>query len=327
MTCHNCTVACAKAGKRSDGLQRFRCGKCGKTFSEHKEQESLFGTKQAVPDAKAILALQLLCEGNSIRSTERLTGLHRDTIMKLLVSAGERCEALLASKIKDVDVTDVQCDEIWSFVQKKEAKRAYGDKNFHNIGDAWTFIGIERNTKLVLAFHLAKRNTMATCQFVEKLARATSDQRFQLTTDGWVGYNYAVGTELDGRCDYAQLVKIYAQNVPESRRRYSPAKLVEAIPTEVYGDPDKKKICTSHVERQNGSLRQWCKRLTRLTYAFSKKWENLRAALALHFAFYNFCRTHRTLKATPAMAAGIANRAWTLAELLAAGETAGPYPV
>jgi hypothetical protein len=139
-----------------------------------------------------------------------------------------------------------------------------------------------------------------------------------LTTDGFPPYNYAVGTQLDNRCDYAQLVKIYAAPTPEEQRRYSPAHVVEAIPTEVYGDPERERICTSHIERQNGSLRQWCKRLTRLTYAFSKKWENLRGALALHFAFYNFCRVHGTIRQTPAMGTGITDRVWSLHELLSA---------
>jgi IS1 family transposase len=194
----------------------------------------------------------------------------------------------------------------------------YGDKNYHFIGDAWVFIGIERGSKLVLAFELGKRNTEIACRFTKKLAAATkADQRFQLTTDGFPPYNYAVGTQLENRCDYAQLIKIYAAPTPEEQRRYSPAHVVETAQTDVYGDPDMQRVCTSHIERQNGSLRQWCKRLTRLTYAFSKKWENLRAALALHFAFYNFCRVHRTLGATPAMAAGITGHVWALAELLA----------
>ncbi len=315
-TCSECGAVCAKAGKRKDGLQRYRCSSCGKTSSNQKEQENLFGTKQAVNDSSALLALQLLVEGNSIRSTERITGLHRDTIMKILVKAGERCEALMATKVRNIPVKDVQCDEIWSFVGKKESRRVYGDKDFHYLGDAWTFIGIDRSTKLVLAFEVGKRNTESARRFMRKLGIAASQDRFQVTTDGFAPYNYAVGMELDGRVDYAQLVKVYAAPTPEEQRRYSPAHVVEAHKTDVYGDPDFDLICTSHIERQNGSLRQWCKRLTRLTYAFSKKWGNLKAALALHFAYYNFCRVHRTVKMTPAMAAGITDRVWTLAELL-----------
>jgi hypothetical protein len=145
---------------------------------------------------------------------------------------------------------------------------------------------------------------------MRKLAKATSaEQRFQLTTDGFKAYSYVVGMELDGRVDYGQLVKIYKFPTTEEQRRYSPPRIV-------YGDPDYDLICTSHIERQNGSLRQWCKRLTRLTYAFSKEWENVDAALALHFAYYNFCRQHKTIKMTPAMAAGLTDHVWSLAELL-----------
>ncbi len=239
--------------------------------------------------------------------------------MKLLVAAGERCERLLATKIRNVPVEDVQCDEIWSFVGCKQKNITLKKAEQGLVGDAWTFIAIERGSKLVLAFELGRRNTGTACRFTKKIAAATkADQRFQLTTDGFPPYNYAVGTELDNRCDYAQLVKIYAGPTPEEQRRYSPAHVVEAIPTEVYGEPEWDRICTSHIERLNGSLRQWCKRLTRLTNAFSKKWEHLKAALALHFAYYNFCRVHGSMRVTPAMKAGVTDRAWSLPELLGA---------
>ncbi|MEO8658760.1 MAG: hypothetical protein ABI693_09830 [Bryobacteraceae bacterium] len=149
------------------------------------------------------------------------------------------------------------------------------------------------------------------------LALATSpEKRFPVTTDGFAPYNYAVGIELEGRCAYGQLVKIYVNPTAEEQRRYSPAHIAETKKTDVYGDPDFDLICTSHIERQNGSLRLWCKRLTRLTYAFSKKWGNLKAALALHFAYYNFCRVHRSIKCTPATAAGLTVRVWTIKDLL-----------
>jgi hypothetical protein len=156
---------------------------------------------------------------------------------------------------------------------------------------------------------------------MRKLATATDKgQKFQLTTDGLQAYSSAVGDVLghEGeRVDYAQLIKIYAYDVPEDARRYSPPKVVEAIPVPIYGEPDEERICTSHVERQNLTMRMHMRRLTRLTNAFSKKWENLRAALALHFAWYNFCRKHITLRgATPAIAAGITDHVWTLADVL-----------
>jgi transposase-like protein/IS1 family transposase len=300
--------------KYPDGRLRFRCAQCGKTFSEPKDY-GVIGHKQIDQDA-ALLALTLIVEGNSIRSTARVTGLDKKTITKLVVDAGQRCEALLDRKIRNVPVKDVQADEIWGFVGKKESHKRHGDGPY--TGDAWCFIGIERHSKLVLCFELGKRTTTSATRFIRKLATATdAEQRYQLTTDGLNAYPYPIGTILGDRVDYAQLIKIYKYTGLEEMHRYSPPECVEAIPTPVYGDPEKERICTSHIERQNGSLRQWCKRLTRLTYAFSKKWENLRAALALHFAYYNFCRIHSSIRATPAMAAGLAVSRWTLAELLA----------
>jgi transposase-like protein/IS1 family transposase len=315
LICTRCGYVCAKCGKRPDGMQRYRCTSCGKTSSDRKEQTNVFETKQAVDDTKAFLALQLLVEGNSIRSTERITGIHRDTIMNLLVKAGERSRKLLADVVRNVPAKDIQADEIWTYVGKKESHKEHGDTR--EVGDAWCFIGIERNTKLVLAYHLGKRTVSSATRFIEKLAAATDENiRFQLTTDGLNAYPYPVGNILGDRVDYAQLIKIYNANTPEEQRRYSPARLAETKKTDVYGDPEFDLICTSHIERQNGSLRQWCKRLTRLTYAFSKKWENLDSALALHLAYYNFCRTHRAIKMTPAMASGLTDHVWSIAELM-----------
>jgi transposase-like protein/IS1 family transposase len=320
VTCHNCRIDAKRNGRRPDGLQRYRCPQCGKTYSDAK-QFGVIGHKQ-IDDQKALLALKLLVEGNSIRSTQRITGLEKRTITKLVVLAGERCEALLNAKLRNVPVTDVQCDEIWTFVGKKKGHRRGNEANFTEIGDAWIFVGIERNTKLVLAFELGNRTVKSATRFMHKIATATDPaQKFQLTTDGLQAYSIAIGNVLGhqgGRVDYAQLIKIYKLDIPEDQRRYSPPRLAEAIPTPIYGYPDENKICTSHIERQNLTMRMCMRRLTRLTNGFSKKWDNLRAALALHFAWYNFCRKHITLKgATPAMAAGVADHIWTLSELLA----------
>jgi transposase-like protein/IS1 family transposase len=320
VTCHNCRIDAKRNGRRTDGLQRYRCPQCGKTYSDKKEF-GVIGHKQ-IDDQKALLALSLLVEGNSIRATQRITGLEKRTIIKLVVLAGERCEALLNAKLRNVPVNDVQCDEIWTFVGKKRTHRRGNEENFAEIGDAWIFVGIERSTKLVLAFELGSRSVKSATRFMRKIASATDpNQKFQLTTDGLNAYSTAVGNVLGHqgeRVDYAQLIKIYPLDVPEDARRYSPPRLAEAIPTPVYGDPEDKRICTSHVERQNLTMRMCMRRLTRLTNGFSKKWDNLKAALALHFAWYNFCRKHITLKgATPAMAAGLTDRAWNLAELLA----------
>ncbi len=241
--------------------------------------------------------------------------------MQMLIAAGEHCKALLSATIRNIPVSDVQCDEIWGFVQKKERSKHGGESDFAHVGNAWTFVAIDRQTKLVLAYALGKRTVTAATRFINRLATATDPtQKFQLTTDGLRAYPLAIGNVLGHqgeRVDYAQLIKIYAMDVAEDVRRYSPPRLAETIPTPIYGEPDEKRICTSHVERQNLTMRMCMRRLTRLTNGFSKKWESLDAALALHFAYYNFCRGHQTLKgATPAMAAGIAVRPWTLAELL-----------
>jgi transposase-like protein/IS1 family transposase len=307
---------CAKDGRRPDGQQRYRCSQCGKKFSDRNEY-GLIGHKQAVEPEKALLALTLLVEGNSIRSAQRVTGIDKKTILKLLVMAGERCEVLVSKMVCNVPVQDVQADEIWGFVGKKEGHKNPFEGDDMYLGDGWCFIGIERHTKLILAFELGKRTESSANRFMEKLAAATHPEvPYQLTTDGLAAYPNAVHRNLGERVDYAQYIKIYAQTAA-GERRYSPPECIGAERKDVYGDPDSRRICTSHIERQNGSLRQWCKRLTRLTYAFSKKWENLRAALALHFAYYNFCRVHSSIRATPAMAAGLANHAWGLAELLA----------
>ena len=164
---------------------------------------------------------------------------------------------------------------------------------------------------------MGKRTAQSTNEFIAKLRIATGERQFQITTDGFTAYPPAIENTFGAWVDYAQLVKVYGKPEEGREERYSPGEVLDAVPTPIIGDPDPDRICTSHVERQNGSLRQWCKRLTRLTYAFSKKWENLRAALALHFAYYNFCRIHSSLRITPAMEAGITDHVWGFSELIA----------
>jgi IS1 family transposase len=269
-----------------------------------------------VPMDKALLALQLLIEGTSVRSTERITGLHRDTILRVLVAAGEKCEKLMGRLIVNVPVRDVECDEIWGFIQKKEGHKRAEEANNETIGDAYTFVAIERHSKLVLNFALGRRNQATTDIFIEGLREATATNHFQVTTDGFAPYRSAMATTLDDRVDFAQLIKVYRSS-PEGEHRYSPADVVSTEVVPVFGRPDSQRICTSIVERQNLTMRMQIRRLTRLTNGFSKKWENLWAALTLHFAYYNFCRIHRTIRVTPAMEAGIADHVWTLTELLA----------
>lgn len=314
MTCHNCQIKAVKIGKDRKGNQRFRCQKCHKSFQEQQDKPL---DNMRLPIEKALLCLKLLVEGNSIRSTERITGVEKKTILSLLVLTGEKCERLLNEKIKDLPVEDVQADEMWGYVGMKEKTKKRQLRTDSTLGDAYTFVAIERNTKLVLAWHLGRRGAKDTLEFTEKIYNATSG-RFQLTTDGFNCYPDAVTHSLGTRVDFAQLIKIYSQEEQGGgERRYSPPKVVEAIPTPVFGNPDPERICTSHVERQNLTMRMMMRRLTRLTNAFSKKWDNLRAALALHFAYYNFCRIHKTIRCTPAMEARITNTVWELKDLLA----------
>jgi len=298
-------------GKRR--IQRYKCQQCGKRFSE--PVATLFGADSRLPEAKALLILNCLLEGNSVHSTARLCDVEPRTVLNILILASEKCERLLGEKLRNVPVKDVEADEIWSFVGKKEKQvRADDDPN---LGDEYCFVAIERHSKLVLNFALGKRNQATTDAFIEGLRLATSAREFQITTDGFVPYVSAIENTLADRVDFAQLIKVY-RATPEGERRYSPAEVVSTETVIGIGSPDPKRICTSHIERQNLSMRMGIRRFARLTNAFSKKWENHWAALALWFAFYNFCRIHKSLRVTPAMEAGITDHVWELRELLQA---------
>jgi IS1 family transposase len=266
---------------------------------------------------KILFCLQLLVEGNSVRSTERITGVHRDTILDILVTIGDACERLLQDRIRGLAVRDVQCDEIWGFVGMKQKMKNFLGIDSDELGDAYCFIAIERDTKLILAWHLGHRTEADTIVFTEKLAYATRGN-FQISTDGFRPYQHAVVLSLGAQhVDFAQIVKVYAAS-REGEQRYSPAEVVDCVKTAIFGNPNPARICTSHIERQNLTVRMSMRRMTRLTNAFSKKWMNHKAAYALYFAHYNFCRVHTTLRVTPAMESGITDHVWNLAELLTA---------
>jgi IS1 family transposase len=264
---------------------------------------------------RAVLILSLLTEGSSIRSTERVTGTHRDTICRLLHVAGAKCETLLNSLVRRVAVQDVQADELWCFVGMKERTKRIKKNTDSEMGDAYTFVGIERESKLVLAHHMGRRTAEDTSLFMAKLSGATTG-RFQLTTDGFNPYPAAVEEHFGSQVDFGQLIKSYSAETVDSERRYSPAQIISAERVAVSGSPKEERICTSHVERTNLHIRMQMRRFTRLTNAFSKKRDNLRAALALHFAVYNFTWMHRSIRMTPAMKAGIVRKPWTVRELL-----------
>ncbi|MEQ1762014.1 MAG: IS1 family transposase [Pyrinomonadaceae bacterium] len=315
MNCTDCTSQTKKHGKDRYGNQRFRCLTCGKTFIKPKTKT--LGTMTLAED-KALMCLNLLVEGNSIRSIERITGVHRDTVLSLLETVGKKCLAIQETFVKDVKVKFVQADEIWSYINMKDKAKHAKELESDRIGSAYTFTAIDSDSKLIVAWHLGHRTERDALIFLEKFYQAIDGgtKQFQMTTDAWPGYNHTVNEVLGMKAHYAQLVKQYAAPNP-NEVRYSPAECTGAKKRVMFGNPMKSKISTSHVERANLTMRMSMRRFTRLTNGFSKKWENHEYAIALHFAHYNFCRSHKTLSgATPAMAANLTKTIWSLKDLL-----------
>lgn len=265
---------------------------------------------------KQIAVIGLLAEGSSIRSIERVTGVHRDTIMRLGVRVGKGCQTLLDRKLRDLPCKQLQFDEIWGFIGKKE--RHVRPDDSPEMGDVWTFCAIDSDTKLVPAFKCGKRDLATANVFVADVASRLRN-RVQISSDALRAYVDAIEMNFGANVDFAQIIKTYVtddSHIPE--RRFSAPEIVITEKKTVAGFPDLRLASTSHVERLNGTTRLHMRRLTRLTYAFSKKLENFEAAVALHFAYYNFVKRHITLRATPAMAAGIEKDFWTVGQLLEA---------
>ncbi|MGO9209090.1 MAG: IS1 family transposase [Terracidiphilus sp.] len=263
---------------------------------------------------KKTAVISSLLEGNSVRSTERMTGVHRDTICRLLVEVGDHCTTLLDERMRNLRCQYVQCDEIWTYVGKKQKRVREDDPP--EAGDQWVFVALDAETKLVPVFTVGKRTEETTWYFMQELAERLTT-RIQLTTDGFHFYRRQVEDAFGEDVDFAQLVKLYGDfGQHDSESKYSPNPIVEVISKVRQGDPDPDHICTSHVERQNLTMRMAMRRFTRLTNAFSKKLTNLKAACALHFAHYNFVRVHSSLRVTPAMAAGLTDHVWPLSSLV-----------
>ncbi|MGA2327760.1 MAG: transposase [Bryobacteraceae bacterium] len=262
------------------------------------------------------MILNCLVEGNSVRGTARLCDVEKRTVLNILTLAGEACERLFEKQVRNVRVHDLELDEVWTYVGCHQKRLTPERIERGMVGDAYTFIGLERTSKLVVAWHLGKRDRVNTEDFISKIRWATAPGWFDVSTDAFQPYETAIDAGLYDRANYSQVVKLFSNRLDRVSESYSPARFVCVQKDAVSGRPDLDRAGTSHVERKNGTLRQWCKRLTRLTYAFSKKWENLKAALALHFAHYNFCRVHGSLRITPAMAAGITDRVWAIEDLI-----------
>jgi len=257
--------------------------------------------------------LRCLVEGNSIRSTVRLTGASKNTITKLLVETGKACSLYQDEHFVNLPCKRIQVDEIWSFVHNKEANTPHG--KWAEVGDIWTWTAMCADTKLIASWSVGKRTLAVAKEFMEDLA-SRMGSRIQLSSDGHKVYLEAVRNAFGKDIDYGMLVKIYGSSTDEQTRRYSPSVCIEAKPTVITGKPEVQHISTSFVERQNLTMRMGMRRFTRLTNAFSKKVENHAHAIALHFMYYNFCRVHKTLKTTPAIAAGVADKIWSLEDVI-----------
>ena len=266
-------------------------------------------------DAKRAQVIAALVEGNSIRATVRMTGVAKNTIAKLLIELGAACAEYLDKALVDLPCQRIQCDEIWSFVGAKAKNVTPKLAAKGHAGDVWTWVAMDADTKLICSWFVGQRNGSAASQFIHDL-RLRLRNRVQLTTDGLQVYLTAVENYFGPNVDYAMLVKLYGDS-GEKEKRYSPAECIGCKREPMIGNPDPKHISTSYIERQNLTMRMQMRRFTRLTNAFSKKIENHVAAIALHYMHYNFCRIHQTLRITPAMAAGISDHIWSLAEVVA----------
>jgi IS1 family transposase len=264
---------------------------------------TVIGMANVLNTDKQIAVIGALAEGSSIRSIERITGVHRDTIMRLGVKVGKGCATLMDAKMRDLPCRYLEFDEIWGFIGKKEKHVTVDDSP--ELGDVWTFCAVDAETKIVPTFRCGKRDRATANAFVQDVASRMKN-RVQISTDGLRAYVEAIEKSFGADVDYAQIVKTYTHDVEmQPNRRYSAPEIVTTEKKIFSGSPDISRISTSYVERLNGTTRTHMRRLTRLTLAFSKKLENFEAAVSLHFAYYNFVKRHSTLRCTPAMAAGI----------------------
>jgi IS1 family transposase len=265
-------------------------------------------------EGQRVQVIAALVEGNSIRATVRMTGVAKDTVIKLLAEVGQACAEYQDRVFRNLACKRIQCDEIWNFVYAKD-KNVPADKlGQFGYGSVWTWAAICADTKLIPSWLVAGRDASAAYAFMHDLASRLSN-RVQLTTDGHRVYLNAVESAFGSEIDYAMLVKMYGTD-PEAETRYSPAECIATEIVRIGGNPNPKHISTSFIERQNLTMRMGMRRFTRLTNGFSKKVENLRHAVALHFMHYNFCRLHQTLRVTPAMESGIADHVWSIADVV-----------
>jgi IS1 family transposase len=269
--------------------------------------------------------LHLLCEGSSIRAITRLTGASKNTVIKLMIDAGKACTAYHDRHVRSLTTKRVQVDEIWSFTYAKQKNVAKAKTAPANAGDTWTWTAIDADNKLMISWLVGGRDSDYAMAFMDDLKSRLAN-RVQLTSDGHRAYLEAVEGAFGGDVDYAQLVKIYGASPESMKGRYSPAECTGAVKTPIEGNPDPKHISTSFAERQNLNIRMHTRRFTRLTNAFSKKVENHAWSVALFTTYYNFVRIHRTLRMSPAMAAGVSDRLWEIGDIVALVEATDAKP-
>jgi IS1 family transposase len=276
-----------------------------------------------LPLAKRVQILSMLCEGSSMRSISRVADVSINTVSKLLVEAGEAAVTIHNEMVRNVKSKRIQCDEIWSFCHAKQRNVEKAKAAPKGAGDVWTWTAIDADTKLILSYFVGDRGRDSAHAFMCDLRLRVKGSP-QITTDQWKAYVPTVENAFGRYCDFAQLIKVF-RSTPGGAGRYSPGEIC-CTDTQVWnGAPDPKHISTSYVERQNLTMRMSMRRFTRLTNAFSKKIDNHVAAIALYFVFYNFCRQHKSLRVSPAMAAGVTDRLWSFEDVVAKmDELAGP---
>ena len=271
------------------------------------------------------LILNMLCEGQSMRATARLADVSFNTVAKLLIDAGKVCADLHDELVQGVTASRIQCDEVWSFTYAKQKNVATAKAAPQEAGDTWTWTALDADTKLIVSSMVGGRNAEYANAFMDDVASRLAN-RVQMTTDGHKAYLEAIEGSFGGDIDYAQLIKMYG-NAPETfKGRYSPADCTGIVKRTVEGQPDEKHISTSFVERQNLTMRMQMRRFTRLTNAFSKKFENHMHMVALYTVWYNFIRIHKTLRVTPAMEAGLSETVWDMEDLVRIMDERTPRP-
>ena len=277
-----------------------------------------------LPLEKRVQILSMLCEGSSMRAISRVVGVSINTVTKLLLDAGAACERFHDEKVRGLKSRNVQCDEIWSFVGSKRINTPQEKKDSGEAGDCWTWTAIDRDSKLIISWMAGDRTSLTARAFMKDVADRI-ETRIQLTTDAHHAYLTAVDMAFPGGVDYAMLDKMYGSSPDKGpERKYSPAVCLGTKKRGVYGLPQTDQICTSHVERQNLTMRMSMRRFTRLTNAFSKRVDSHCAALALYFVWYNWVRIHKTLRVTPAMAAGLTDKLMDMADIAAMIDAENP---